>query len=185
MLKNNEIQLLPGNKIKLDLGSTTEKSRLLIVGVIFLVIVLAVGGLLSYLKYNLEEEITKIDSDLGALETKRDKKFEKEVLTLKKQLGLISGLLDSHIYWTEALITFEAQLQEKVRITNFSFEKSSDQINISGFAANYSTLAKQIASFLADSSFQDVILQGATSYNDGTIQFGMILKLDPNKLIKK
>src|SRR3989344_2599281 len=124
MSKNGEIQLLPEKRTKIELGGSRGRERLFTTGVVLLVIVLALGGVLLYLKTKLEQDIARIDSELIALESKRDKAFEKEVLITKKQLGLVAGLLDNHVHWTGILTKIEDLLQGKVKITSLKLQKA-------------------------------------------------------------
>jgi len=172
---SNEIQFLQEKRTKIELGTKT-RNKLLTIGIVALALVLAAGSVLTYLKSNLTGEIVQIDSDLDALEARRDKKFEGELLVVKKQLGLISSLLDNHIYWSNTLTKIENLLQGQVQVKNLGLDKSLNEVKLGGVAASYSTIAKQIAAFLSDDSIEDVILEGAEVKPTG-IEITMKLKL--------
>ncbi len=172
---SNEIQFLQEKRTKIELGTKT-RNKLLTTGIVALALVLAAGSVLTYLKSNLTSEIAQIDSDLDALEARRDKKFEGELLVVRKQLGLISSLLDNHIYWSNTLTKIENLLQGQVQVKNLGLDKSLNEVKLGGVAASYSTIAKQIAAFLSDDSIEDVILEGAEVKPTG-IEITMKLKL--------
>jgi|GEM_PF-5391702 len=172
---SNEIQFLQEKRTKIELGTKT-RNKLLTIGIVALALVLAASSVLTYLKSNLTGEIVQIDSDLDALEARRDKKFEGELLVVKKQLGLISSLLDNHIYWSNTLTKIENLLQGQVQVKNLGLDKSLNEVKLGGVAASYSTIAKQIAAFLSDDSIEDVILEGAEVKPTG-IEITMKLKL--------
>ncbi len=172
---SNEIQFLQEKRTKIELGTKT-RNKLLTIGIVALALVLAASSVLTYLKSNLTSEIAQIDSDLDALEARRDKKFEGELLVVRKQLGLISSLLDNHIYWSNTLTKIENLLQGQVQVKNLGLDKSLNEVKLGGVAASYSTIAKQIAAFLSDDSIEDVILEGAEVKPTG-IEITMKLKL--------
>lgn len=186
MAQTNEIQLLTGKSgQKIDIKTKASKrNKLFIVGAVSLIAVLSVGFFLVYLKSNLKQEIVNIDSELNTLETKRDKNFEKEILVIKKQLILVSDLLDKHTYWTKALASLEDLLQNKVQVVGLEFGVIGNEVSIIGSAANYSVIAKQIASFLSNDLIKDVTLQETKAQNTGIIEFGMKLTINANKLLK-
>ncbi len=187
MAKDNQIQLLPGKNRHVITSLKAEKakkSKLFISGIIGLAIILLAGFYLSYLNSNLEQEITRIDLELSNLEARRDKKFENEALVLKNQMSLVFNSINNHTYWTKALAVIEDLMQDRIRLKTLQAEAAANEISITGVAANYSTVAKQLASFLAVDSIQDAALQQVKTENSGLIEFGITLKINPN-LIRK
>lgn len=184
-MQNKEIQLLPGkSRQTVGIKNEEKKNKILVYGIIIIAAVLLVGFSLIYLKSSIEEEILNLDSQLNTLEQKRDKKFEKNIIVIKKQLGLVSGLIDKHPYWTDGLTIIENLLQDKVQIENVDFDSSKNEINLIGSAANLSTIARQIASFLSDDFIEDISLQETETQNTGVVEFGMTLKIKQDKLLK-
>lgn len=182
---DQNIQLLPGGgRQKIGIKTKKEWNKLFIVGIVILIIVVGTGSFLFYLKSDLENKIANIDIALTALEQKRDKTFEKEILIIKKQLGLVNGLLDNHPYWTKGLTVIEDLLHDKIQVVGFDFVSGKNEIGIVGSAANYSSLAKQIASFSSGNMITDVTLQETKTQNNGTIDFTMKLMIDTTKLLK-
>ena|SRR3989338_11460078 len=182
MLRNQDIQLLPETRTRLDLGTNGGK-KFFISGAAILAVSVALVLLLSWYKGSLEQRISQIDSDLTALESKRDKKFENNLLVLDRQISLVASLLDKHVYWSTALDKVERLLQTQVQITRVELKEHSI-IEVDGVAANYSTVAKQIAAFLTDSAVDDVGLRGVRATNTGVVEFTMQIKIKPESLLK-
>src|SRR3989344_6550829 len=131
MAYTNELQLLPEKRSKVELRSP-GRSKMFNWGLISITIVAALGFSLFYLKSGLEQDIASIDLELNANEAKRDKKFEGDILILKKQLGVVSGLLKNHVYWSQALIGFENSLLDRVQVTMLELSKNESKIKFSG-----------------------------------------------------
>lgn len=178
MPTNQDIQLLPETRRKIDIRMPGG-NRFLLSGIACLVVVLAIGFYFDYLSNKLEKSVNTLNSELLDLDSKRDKGFENNVKILKRQLALISGFVDNHIYWSIALQKLETLLQNKVQLTRLDFQKleNYNEISIGGKTINYSLLAKQLAAFLSDSSIEDIDLQNAETKSSGLIDFNLKLKI--------
>lgn len=182
MALNQDIQLLPEKRTRLELGGDGGKT-FFILGLTLMAVSIVLVFIVTWYKTSLEQEISQIDSELVVLESKRDKKFESDLMTLDKQLSLVVNLLDNHTYLSIALNKVEKLLQSRIQITRLEFKESS-LIVLDGVAANYSTVAKQIAAFLTDSSVEDVGLKGVKANNEGRVEFSMEIKVKPKSLLK-
>jgi|SRR3989344_2821494 len=182
MARNQDIQLLQETRTRLDLEVNGGK-KLLVIGAGVLIASIVWVLVLEGHKNSLENDITRIDSELTTLEANRDKKFENDLITLDRQLSVISGLLDKHTYWSNVIVKMEKLLQDRVQITRIELKESST-VDLDGLAANYSTVAKQIAAFLTDSSVEDVGLRGVRANNAGLIEFTMQVKIKPQSLLR-
>lgn len=180
---NQDIQLLPETRRKIDV-KMPGGNRFLLNGIGCLVIIMAIGFYFSYSSNRLEKSVNNLNSELLDLESKRDRGFENDIKIFKKQLALVSGFIDNHIYWSIALQKLETLLQNKVQLTRLDFQKleSHNEISIGGKTINYSTLAKQLAAFLSDSSVEDIDLQGAETKSSGLIDFNLKLKVKSSAL---
>lgn len=175
------LQLLPETRKKIDVVIPGE-NRWLYSSAIFLVVCAAIVSSLYYYSSSLTKKISDIDFNLAAMEKDRDPAFEKEVLTLNKQLALISQLANNHIYWTQALDKLENMAVDQVQLTSMKME-SDGKIAMSALAANYTALARQIASLAASDSISDIDLGSIKSRTDGKLEFNLTIMFDKNKMI--
>lgn len=181
---SNGLQFIPETRKKIDIKVPGE-NRLLSVGVaVFLVTALLVLGLYWY-KENLNKKIAQIDSDLLKLEQQRNKKSEENILTLSKQLSLISTLLVDHVSWSVALSKIESLLQPQIQFESFSATLFDNKLDFKALALNYTTIAKQIASLNSDDSIKDVTLSNVTAQTSGKLEFNINLNFDKDKFLKE
>ncbi|MBX4211622.1 MAG: hypothetical protein KW806_02405 [Candidatus Yanofskybacteria bacterium] len=181
MADQGGIQLLQETRKSIVVRVPGE-NRLLYLGITAaaMVFVLFVG-LNSYAN-SLETKVQNIDAQLVALNRQRDKKTEQNLVALSKQAQLISQLLDQHVKLTSVLRTLESSLQSQVRFKNFSLTTITQELTFQATAGNYSSVARQIASFLAAQGISDVKVTNVKTLNTGGTEFGMTIKLQTELL---
>ena len=178
------LQLLPETRRKIEV-SLPGQNRPLIFSVIALALVIGFYfGLLGY-KQSLFSAITSIDNQLADLEKSRDKQLETRLLDLNKQLVVINPLMNSHFFWSSAFIKIQSLVQPQVQFKSVNADTPSKKITINGFAAGYTTVARQIASFYTTDSITDLILNKVQSRPSGQLEFTMQLFFDPDKMLTK
>lgn len=183
MVDQNGLQLLPETRRRIDLNVPGE-NRFLYTGITVLVLMFfMVGGLYLY-KKTLEDKKTKLNDEIIAMEKDRDKKVENNLLTLDKQLSLISTLFNSHITWSKALNKVEKLLQPQVQFLSFSADVSDNKFEFKALATNYTVIAKQIATFVSDDSIKDLSLNNVHVLTSGKLEFSIKLEFDKNKFLK-
>src|SRR3989338_1887467 len=170
MPNQNGLQLLPETIRKIEVKVPGE-NRLVYAGITVLVLVLIVTGGLYFYKNGLEEQ--------------RDKNAEGNLLTLSKQLSLISNLLDSHIVWSKALGKVEGLLQPQVQFLSFSAAISDNRFEFKALATNYTVVARQIAAFVSDDSIKDIELTNVHVLTSGKLEFSIKLEFDKTKFLKE
>lgn len=126
-----------------------------------------------------------IDNQLADLEKSRNKATEIEILNLRKQLSVINPLLSAHLFWSEALTTIQNATQSQVQFQSLNADVPGKKIVIKILAANYTTVARQIASFYSVDSITDVILSKVQSQPTGKLDVSMQLSFDTVKLLNK
>jgi len=184
MADQNGLQLLPETRRKIEINIPGE-NRFIYAGIIILVLMLApIGGLYVY-RGTLESKKTELDQKIINLEKDRDKKVETNLLTLNRQLSLISTLLDSHVIWSKALSRVEKLLQPQVQFLSFSAAVSDNKFEFKALADNYTVVAKQIAAFVSDDSIKDVALNNVHVLTTGKLEFSVKLEFDKTKFIKE
>lgn len=184
MADRGGIQLLPETRKRIDVKVPGE-NRWLSIGIFSALI--AAGAYLGIHFYNqsLQTQLDDLDAELVLVEKSRDKKMEAELVSLGKQANLMSKLLTNHIFMTKALSQVERLMHGELQLKNFSASAPKEQVAFNATARSYSTIARQIASFTADDGIKDLVLGNIRSMNTGNFEFGMELKFDPSKFLKK
>ncbi len=183
MADRGGIQLLPGTQKRVEI-TTPGENRLLTGGIIAIVIILATFVGLKMYAQVLTTRLAGLDQQLLDVEQGRDKTAEQQLLTYNQQATLMESLLKNHIFWSQAFSRLERVLQGQVHLTTFSGSTAKQSITFSGSAASYSVIARQIASFLADDSVQDVQVKGIKASNVGSLDFGMDVLFKKDKFLK-
>ncbi len=184
MPDQNGLQLLPETRRKIEINIPGE-NRLIYAGttVLVLILVLVIG--LYFYRDALRTKRDVLDSSIVNLEKGRDKKVEANLLTLSKQLSLISTLLDSHVIWSRALGKVENLLQPQVQFLSFSAAVSDNRFEFKALANNYTVVARQIAAFVSDDSIKDITLTNVHILTSGKLEFSIKLDFDKNKFLKE
>lgn len=177
------IQLIPGTKKRLGLKERGE-NLFLYMGSAILGAVLVLSFAVVRYEGDLGNKIDFLNGQISALEEQRDKAAEENLLVVKEQLELTSGLLKSHLRWPKALAVLESLLQDQVRFESMSAKIQDGAIDISGFASSYNVIAKQIASFLSGKGISDVMIGKTSSSPSGQIQFDMRVKFKQSELLQ-
>lgn len=184
MADQNGLQLLPETRRKIEVRVPGE-NRLIYAGITILVLMLIVVGGLYFYKNGLENTVAELDAQILNLEKDRDKKVEANLLTLSKQLSLISTLLDSHIVWSKAFGKVEGLLQPQVQFLSFAAAVSDNRFEFKALASNYTVLARQMAAFVSDDSIKDMSLTDVHVLTTGKLEFSIRLEFDKSKFLKE
>ena len=184
MPDQNRLQLLPETRRKIEVKIPGE-NRLIYAGITVLVLMLVLTGGLYFYKSTLEDTKTGLDEQIINLEKERDKKVEANLLTLSKQLSLISTLLDSHIIWSKALSKVENLLQPQVQFLSFSAAVIDNRFEFKALATNYTVVARQISAFVSDDSIKDIALTNVHVLTTGKLEFGIKLEFNKIKFLKE
>ena len=184
MSDQNGLQLLPETRKKIEIRVPGE-NRLVYTGITVLILVFVLVGGLYFYKKSLENQKTELDAEIVRLDKDRNKDIETNLLTLNKQLSLLSTLLDSHILWSKALNKIENLLQPQVQFLSFSAAVIDNRFEFKALAANYTVVARQIASFVSDDSIKDIALTDVHVLTSGQLEFGIKLEFDKTKFLKE
>ena len=184
MSDQNGLQLLPETRKKIEIRVPGE-NRLVYTGITVLILVFVLVGGLYFYKKSLENQKTELDAEIVRLDKDRNKDIETNLLTLNKQLSLLSTLLDSHILWSKALNKIENLLQPQVQFLSFSAAVIDNRFEFKALAANYTVVARQIASFVSDDSIKDIALTDVHVLTSGKLEFSIKLEFDKTKFLKE
>src|SRR3989344_5882996 len=157
MANQGGLQLLPETRKKIEIITPGENRLIIAGGIVFVIAAILAGGF-SFYANSLEDKLTALDTEIIALEQKRDKQAEQNILVFNKQVSMLSGLLANHAYWTTAFSKIEGLLQNQVQLNSMTTSLSDSKIDFGATALNYTTIARQIAAFLSDESIEDIAL---------------------------
>ncbi|MBI3274280.1 MAG: hypothetical protein HYZ69_03995 [Candidatus Colwellbacteria bacterium] len=177
------LQLLPETRKKIEIKIPGENRPVFIGSVALLVIVISTIGLYLY-NSSQENKLANLENDITNLEQKRNKQAEQNILVFDKQSAMLSDLLSKHPYWTTGFSKVEGLLQNQVQFDSLTASTTDDKIDFKAVAANYSTIARQIASFLSDESVEDITLNKVSTLTNGRLEFSMQILFNKNKFLK-
>jgi len=182
MSQGGIIQLLPETRRSVDISVPGENKPLYWgAGVLVLVVVLFAG--LKIYSSILTKKLTTINNEALALEQKRDRDFEKELLVLDQRFFSASGLLTNHIIWSNALVKIQGLTHPQIQIDTFLADTQDGKIDVKGFASSYTTIAKFVASLLSEEAIADVTLNKIDNKPTGLLEFNMGILFNKNEFL--
>ena len=184
MADRDGLQLLPETRRKIEIITPGENRMLIIGAVVFAVAAVLAGGLYFY-KNSLENKLVSLDAEMVALEQQRNKQAEQNILVFNKQVSMLSELLNKHAYWTTGFSKIEGLAQNQIQFDNFTATAADNRIDFKATAANYTTIARQIAAFVSDESIKDVNLNKVNTLTNGRLEFTMQILFDRSKFLSK
>jgi len=98
---------------------------------------------------------------------------------------MLSDLLNKHAYWTTAFSKIEGLTQNQVQFNSITASLADNKIDFKAVAANYTTVARQIAAFLSDESIKDINLNKVNTLTNGRLEFTMQIMFDRSKFLSK
>lgn len=185
MADKGGLQLLPENRKRIDVKIPGE-NRLINIGAVLTVLVLIITGGLWFYGNSLTTKIADDDKQIATLEQQRNnlKEAEQKLIILSKQIGTTNQILKNHIYWSKGLSRIESALQTNVQFKSFSAVLGDESFRIQALGDNYTTVAKQLAAFVADDSIKDFTLDNVTSLTSGKLEFNTKINFDRAKFLQ-
>lgn len=183
MVDRGGLQLLPETRKKIEIITPGENRLITIGGVIFAIAAVLAAGLYFY-QGTLENKLASLDAEIVSLEQQRNKQAEQNILVFNKQASMLSNLLNEHAYWTTAFSRIEGLTQAQVQFDSVTATLADNKINLKAMAANYTTIARQIAAFLSDESIKDINLNKVNTLTNGRLEFTMQIVFDKSKFLK-
>ncbi|MBI4160551.1 MAG: hypothetical protein HY506_01435 [Candidatus Yanofskybacteria bacterium] len=176
------IQLLPETRRKIDVR-VPGQNRSIVLSCVFGVIVIAIYMALNTYSGSLRDQINDVDRQLTDLEASRDKKSEQNILAVQKQLSLVGSVIDSHIYWSEGFTKIQSLILPQVQVETLNADIVNQKVLIGGVAADYITMARQIAALYTLDSITDIALNKVASNPAGRVDFTMQISFEGNKFL--
>lgn len=108
---------------------------------------------------------------------------------LLQQIGLLDArlkgaraLLDEHLLASNVFGVIEKNTHPQVRFLNFTFSADSGKLDMSGEAASYRALSRQIALFEGDPQVERAEFGGLSTTGEGLVGFKISLSFKPSLL---
>lgn len=153
---------------------------------IFLIISLLIyGGLVVYERYFLKKQLDEIVSAGQQVDLETRISDIKKVIEADKKLELLKQLLNSHVYFSQIFKFIEKNTEGKVYFNKFSANLASLKISLSGKAASYSNLAKQLKIFSEQKEINKVDVSNINSSPEGKVNFSLEFDFNKSLLLKK
>ena len=173
---------MPESRRKLDISIPGE-NRPIYMGAAVILIALLLFAVLHFYSASLNGRLTEIENEFNTVESQRDKKFEKEAILLNKQFALIGNLLQNHLIWSNVFISVQNLTSPQTQLKTIVGDVSESKLEIVGRAANFTTIAKQMAALLSNEAVADISLDKASSFSTGILEYSMRIFIDKNKFL--
>ena len=111
--------------------------------------------------------------------------MELRIINLQKQLSVVNPIINSHIFWSEALGKVQNLIQPQVQVQTLNADMISNNLLLKGLASNYTILAKQIAALYTLDSVTDIVLNKVQTQPTGNLEFTLQIKFDTKKFLIK
>lgn len=179
-----DLQLLPERRKKIEVHIPGE-NKLLIFSLIIFFVIAGIYAVAFFYERSVINSIFALDDQLKNLDVSRDKKAEENIILLANRLAVAAPLINTQNVWSKGFDKLQALTQPQVQFKTLGSRISDKKINIKAEAANYSTIARQIASFLSDDSITDVTLNKTQILTSGRIEFDMQINFNPEKFLNR
>jgi hypothetical protein len=184
MADQGGLQLLPEARKRLEIKVPGQRRFFNISISVFILVAAAAAGSWYY-KGKLEEEFSVLDVQLENIDKARDRSAEDRLFTLNRQLRLVSGFLNEHVFWSAGFRRLEKILKPAVQLENVSVSLDNKEIQFRAVAKDFVTISKLLASFASEDGIIDVNLNESTLLPQGVVSFNVKVKFDRAKFLKK
>ena len=105
-----------------------------------------------------------------------------QVVLLDKRLNGVRTLIGEHIFASNVFSVIEKNTHPQVRFLNFTFSADGLKLDMSGEAASYGTLSRQIALFEREPQIERTEFGGLSATSEGLVGFKLTLLFKPSLL---
>lgn len=151
-----------------------------ITGAIFLILFYGFLGFLIYLGNQHSQKL----ANLPNIQTASNSVDQKEVSELNALVKQVAGLIDSEESWSPILSQINTASQKGINLTNITWVKSGEPVNLVGNAQSQDALAS-FKTVLSNSNYFDRVTLSSTNLNENqTVSFTISLTLKSKALEK-
>lgn len=178
------IQLLPETRKKVEMKIPGENRPVVFASIFAGLILIVYFGLWAY-NNKLKGDLDRIGAQLTELEKSRNKTEEANLLRVREQLKVVKPLIEGHVMLSEGFAKLQGLIHPQVYIDSLTAQIEKGEFVFKAYAANYATIAKQIAAFYSEETIKDVNLGKITGLPNGKLEFNIQLAFDIDKMLKK
>ena len=148
----------------------------------FFVVVLAATAGIAVLNQRREAQKTQFIDQNKIKEESVWPELLMQIASLETRLKNARALLTNHPFASNVFRVLEQDTHPQVRFSNFSFGRDGLKADMSGEAASYRVLARQIGIFEQDPQIQKVDFGGLSTTGEGLVGFKLTLVLQASLL---
>lgn len=149
----------------------SSKILLVFVLILFILSLLVFGGLYFY-QIQLNKKITEIQKEIEQVEKEKDEELIEQIISSEERINILTNLFASHIKSSKLIKLIEESTLPQVRWTSLTFDTKNNSLELSGKAADYSVLAKQITAF-EESGMKQMTISQVKLSKEGGVDFAM------------
>ncbi len=158
---------------------------IMVISVFVLFAVLIITGGLYVYKGVLTKNIADMENTLTLAKNRFEPSKITELQTLDKRLRAATTILGKHIVVTPIFEALSALTMKTVRYTKFSYTIGADKnstinVQMSGVAIGYSSIALQSDLLATNKNLIDPIFSNLTLDNNGNVIFDLAFSVDPS-----
>ena len=162
-----------------------EFSALAKIGLVaVLVFVIATGGLYAW-KYNLNNKVKNLNSELQRITGQRDAFLESRLQNLNTVLEVFKNVLDDHNYWSLLFKMLEEKTLNTVTFKSFDGNDSASTAIMEGTAPSYGALAQQVKIFENTNGVVSANASGIALSETGKVNFTIKITFNKEIIRKK
>lgn len=145
---------------------------------------LLIASVLSWLiflvkNYDLKKQISVQVEKLATVGTEEQKKYESEVLGYQKKLNDFNEIFKNHEFASNIFAFMEKQTMPNIWFKQFTLDKNSGKIQISGEAETMEAFSRQVDNFEKNEYVKSVNVLNSSEGEAGRVNFNMDISLDP------
>jgi len=154
----------------------------IIASAVLLALALAVWGGLKLYHRGIINSIKDYQKKEANIFSAQERETANKIIELERRAGMVQNFLKSHVYTSQALNLVADLTLPKVKWDSYALDVKERKITLKGWAADYSTLAKQIFVFQETEYLSKVVVSGIALDRNGMVGFGLDFKFDPKIL---
>lgn len=176
-------------RVSEDLGEKPTHPAQVFSILVLLIVILGSGllfGLIFWRQSQVEALSAAISKNREKLETSELKQTEEILINLKRQISTLRNFKQSQVLYSKLLQQIQSTVHQRIKLTSVSLSPEG-QIDFSGEAENYQTLAKFLVSLQQNRIFDQITLNSSTlaqQEEQTRITFTLTAKIKPD-LLKK
>ncbi len=165
--------------IKSSTGPKYNSPLFSYIGLLLFFLVGASYGGTILLNSNQQKTKEKLIEEIKLKEESLRSELLDEIFLLDERLKNMGSLLHKHTFTSNIFKLIEADVHPSVRFSSFNLNTDSRKIDMSGEAASYTALSKQIGIFERNAQIEKVEFGGLSSGPNNLIGFRLTIILRP------